>query len=295
MNSKIVRTPSLEFKGMLFVSPWIVGFLWFYLFPFVASFYYSFYNATAFGPGSFIGLRNYELMLKDPLIWKSLINTFYFTAGSLGLGTALALFLALALPRNVRGVSLYRTIFYLPTVVPFSAVSVIWIWILHPQYGLLNDLLQRFGIAPPGWLSDPSWAMPSLILVSAWSIGNMMVIYLAAIMEIPTDLYEAAKLDGASSWQRLIRITIPMLTPVILFNLIIGLIGGFQYFVQPYVMTGGGPADATLVYSLYLYRNAFQFFRMGYASAMGWMLFLLILALTAILLMSARRWVHYRG
>ncbi|HYY30656.1 MAG TPA: sugar ABC transporter permease [Chthoniobacterales bacterium] len=295
MNSKIVRTPSLEFKGMLFVSPWIVGFLWFYLFPFVASFYYSFYNATAFGPGSFIGLRNYELMLKDPLIWKSLINTFYFTAGSLGLGTALALFLALALPRNVRGVSLYRTIFYLPTVVPFSAVSVIWIWILHPQYGLLNDLLQRFGIATPGWLSDPSWAMPSLILVSAWSIGNMMVIYLAAIMEIPTDLYEAAKLDGASSWQRLIRITIPMLTPVILFNLIIGLIGGFQYFVQPYVMTGGGPADATLVYSLYLYRNAFQFFRMGYASAMGWMLFLLILALTAILLMSARRWVHYRG
>jgi multiple sugar transport system permease protein len=295
MNSKIVRSLRPEFKGLLFISPWIVGLLWFYLYPFVASLYYSFYNATAFGPGAFIGLRNYELMLRDPLFWKSLVNTFYFTAGSLGLGTALALSLALALPKNVRGASAYRTVFYLPTVVPFSAISVIWIWILHPRYGLLNHLLQRLGIPPPGWLSDPGWAMPSLILVSAWSVGNMMVIYLAAILEIPTDLYEAAKLDGASSWQRLIRITIPMLTPVILFNLVIGLISGFQYFVQPYVMTNGGPADSTLVYSLYLYRNAFQFFRMGYASAMGWVLFLLILALTAILLRSAKRWVHYRG
>jgi multiple sugar transport system permease protein len=295
MTFKIVRTPRLKIKGLLFISPWIVGLLWFYLYPFVASLYYSFYNATAFGPGTFIGLRNYELMLRDPLFWKSLGNTFYYTAGSVGLGTALALSLALALPRKARGVSVYRTIFYLPTVVPFSAISVIWIWILHPQYGLLNDLLRRFGLPAPGWLSDPGWAMPSLILVSAWSVGNMMVIYLAAILEIPTDLYEAAKLDGASSWQRLIRITIPMLTPVILFNLIIGLISGFQYFVQPYVMTNGGPADATLVYSLYLYRNAFQFFRMGYASAMGWVLFLLILAFTAILLRSARRWVHYRG
>jgi multiple sugar transport system permease protein len=223
------------------------------------------------------------------------MNTFYFTAGSLGLGTALALSLALMLPKNVRGASLYRTIFYLPTVVPFSAISVIWIWILHPQYGLLNHLLQRLGLDPPGWLSDPSWAMPGLILVSAWSIGNMMVIYLAAILEIPTELYEAAKLDGASSWQSLTRITIPMLTPVILFNLLIGLISGFQYFVQPYVMTNGGPADSTLVYSLYLYRNAFQFFRMGYASAMGWVLFLLILLLTAIVLRSAKRWVHYRA
>jgi multiple sugar transport system permease protein len=172
---------------------------------------------------------------------------------------------------------------------------VIWIWILHPRYGLLNHLLESIGVGAPGWLSDPVWAMPALILVSGWSVGNMMVIYLAAMLEIPTELYEAAKLDGASAWQRLIRITLPMLTPVILFNSIIGLINGFQYFVQPYVMTNGGPADSTLVYSLYLYRNAFQFFRMGYASAMGWVLFLLILVLTAFVLRSARRWVHYRG
>jgi multiple sugar transport system permease protein len=295
MRSNIARSLSPEIKGLLFISPWIVGLLWFYLYPFLASLYYSFHNATAFGPGAFIGFRNYELMMRDPLFWKSLVNTIYFTAGSLCLGTVAALSLALLLPKNVRGASVYRTIFYLPTVVPFTAISVIWIWILHPRYGLLNHFLEGIGVGAPGWLSDPAWAMPALILVSAWSIGNMMVIYLAAMLEIPTELYEAAKLDGATAWQRLIRITLPMLTPVILFNSIIGLINGFQYFVQPYVMTNGGPADSTLVYSLYLYRNAFQFFRMGYASAMGWVLFLLILVLTAIVLRSARRWVHYRG
>ena len=263
-----MRQISQEFKGLLFISPWIVGLLWFYFYPFVASLYYSFHNATAFGLGAFIGLRNYELMIRDPLFWKSLINTFYFTAGSLSMGTALSLSLALLLPKKVRGASVYRTIFYLPMVVPFTAISVIWIWILHPQYGLLNHVLYGIGLAAPGWLSDPTWAMPGLILVSTWSVGNMMVIYLASLLEIPAELYEAARLDGASPWQRLIRITIPMLTPVILFNLIVGLISGFQYFVQPYVMTNGGPADSTLVYSLYLYRNAFQFFRMGYASAM---------------------------
>jgi len=295
MKSNIARSLSPEIKGLLFISPWIVGLLWFYLYPFLASLYYSFHNATAFGPGAFIGWRNYELMMRDPLFWKSLVNTIYFTAGSLCVGTITALSFALLLPKNVRGTTVYRTIFYLPTVVPFTAISVIWIWILHPRYGLLNHLLESIGVRGPGWLSDPSWAMPALILVSAWSVGNMMVIYLAAMQEIPTEMYEAAKLDGASPWQRLIWITLPMLTPVILFNSIIGLINGFQYFVQPYVMTNGGPADTTLVYSLYLYRNAFQFFRMGYASAMGWVLFLLILVLTAVVLRSARRWVHYRG
>jgi multiple sugar transport system permease protein len=295
MNRKFVRSLGPELKGLLFISPWIVGLLWFYLYPFLASLYYSFHSATAFGPGAFIGLRNYELMIRDPLFWKSLVNTICFTVGSLCLGTVSALSLALLLPKNVRDATVYRTIFYLPTVVPFTAISVIWIWILHPQYGLLNHLLESLGIPGPGWLSDPAWAMPALILVSAWSIGNMMVIYLAAMLEIPTELYEAAKLDGASPWQRLIRITVPMLTPVILFNVIIGLINGFQYFVQPYVMTNGGPADSTLVYSLYLYRNAFQFFRMGYASAMAWVLFLLILVVTAMVLRSARSWVHYRG
>jgi multiple sugar transport system permease protein len=247
MRSNIARSLSPEIKGLLFISPWIVGLLWFYLYPFLASLYYSFHNATAFGPGAFIGFRNYELMMRDPLFWKSLVNTIYFTAGSLCLGTVAALSLALLLPKNVRGASVYRTIFYLPTVVPFTAISVIWIWILHPRYGLLNHFLEGIGVGAPGWLSDPAWAMPALILVSAWSIGNMMVIYLAAMLEIPTELYEAAKLDGASAWQRLVRITLPMLTPVILFNSIIGLINGFQYFVQPYVMTNGGPANSTLV------------------------------------------------
>ena len=279
---------------MLFISPWLVGLVWFYLYPFAASLFYSFFNATAFGTGAFIGLRNYQLMAVDPLFWRSLINTITYTVGSLVLGTVLGLSLALLLPRR-RGNSTYRVIFYLPMVVPFSAASVIWIWILHPQYGLLNRYLQLLGVTPPGWLSDPGWAMPALILVSGWTIGNILIIYLAAILDIPAELYEAAKLDGASAWQRVTRITLPMLTPVILFNLIVGLINGFQYFVQPYIMTNGGPADSTLVYSLYLYRNAFQFFRMGYACALGWTLFLLILLLTTLLLHSSRRWVHYRG
>jgi multiple sugar transport system permease protein len=283
-----------ELRGLLFISPWLIGLVWFYLYPFAASLFYSFFNATAFGLGNFVGVRNYQLLALDPLFWRSLLNTIAYTAGSIVLGTFLALSLALLLPK-CRGASLYRTIFYLPMVVPFSALSVIWIWILHPQYGLLNHYLQQFGISPPGWLNDPSWAMPALIIVSGWSIGNMLVLYLAAIMDIPAELYEAARLDGASAWQRLIRITLPMLTPVILFNIIISLISGFQYFVQPYIMTNGGPADSTLVYPLYLYRNAFQFFRMGYACAMGWALFLIILVLTASVLNSSRRWVHYRG
>jgi multiple sugar transport system permease protein len=289
------RSFSQELKGLLFISPWLIGLAWFYLYPFAASLFYSFFNATAFAPGAFVGLRNYELMARDALFWRSLLNTMVFTAGSLGLGTFLALSLSLLIPRKGRSGAVYRTIFYLPIVVPFSAVSVLWIWILHPQYGLVNHFLRQLGVSPPGWLSDPNWAMPALIIVSGWSIGNMLVIYLAAILDIPPELYEAARIDGASAWQRLIRITLPMLTPVILFNVVIGLINGFQYFVQPYVMTNGGPADSTLVYSLYLYRNAFQFFRMGYACAMGWVLFLLILVLTVLVLRSSRKWVHYRG
>jgi multiple sugar transport system permease protein len=281
-------------RGLLFVSPWLVGLLWFYVYPFFASLYYSFHNTTPFATGKFIGLENYRLLLGDPLFWKSLGNTFYFTGLSVILGNIFALGLALLLSQNLRGMTFYRTIFYLPSIVPFVAVSVIWIWILHPQFGIVNYALEWLGLPTVGWFSDPAWAMPGLILVSLWSTGNTMIIYLAGLLDIPKELHEAATIDGASAWQRTLRITIPLLTPIILFNVVIGLIGGFQYFVQPYIITQGGPADATLVYALYLYQNAFSYFRMGYASAMAWVLFVVIMIVTLLVFRSSGRWVFYR-
>jgi multiple sugar transport system permease protein len=203
--------------------------------------------------------------------------------------------LAMLLNQRLRGMAIYRVIFYVPTIVPLVAVSVIWVWFLHPQYGVLNYVLDLVGLPSPGWFADPAWAMPGLVIVSLWGLGNAMVIYLAGLQDIPVELYEAAALDGASGWERMKSITVPLLTPVILFNVIIGLIHGFQYFVPPYVITGGGPADATLVYSLYLYDTAFQYFKMGYASAMAWVLFLIILIVTGVLLRTSGRWVFYQG
>jgi multiple sugar transport system permease protein len=281
-------------RGLLFVSPWLVGLLWFYVYPFFASLYYSFHNTTPFATGAFTGLENYRLLLGDPLFWKSLLNTFYYTGVAVVLGNLFALSLALLLSQNLRGMTFYRTIFYLPSIVPFVAVSVVWIWILHPQYGIVNYALEWLGLPTLGWFSDPLWAMPGLIIVSLWGTGNMMIIYLAGLLDIPKELHEAATIDGATAWQRTLRITIPLLTPIILFNVVIGLIGGFQYFVQPYIITGGGPADATLVYALYLYQNAFSYFRMGYASAMAWVLFVVIMIVTLLVFRSSGRWVFYR-
>ena len=282
-------------RGLAFVSPWLVGLCWFYIYPFFASLYYSFRNTTPFSAGTFLGLENYRLLVSDPLFWRSLLNTFYFTGVSVILGNLFALALALLLSQRLRGMTFYRTIFYLPSIVPFVAVSVVWIWILHPQYGIVNYALERLGLPALGWFSDPNWAMPGLILVSLWSTGNMMVIYLAGLLDVPRELHEAATIDGASAWQRTLRITIPLLTPIILFNVIIGLIGGFQYFIQPYIITQGGPADSTLVYALYLYQNAFSYFRMGYASAMAWVLFVVIMIMTLLVFRSSGRWVFYRN
>lgn len=281
-------------RGLLFVSPWLVALLWFYLYPFLASLYYSLHRTAGFNTGEFVGLQNYRFLFADPLFWKSLGNTLYYTGASVVLGTVVSLALALLLSQRMRGMGLYRAVFYLPTIVPFVASSVVWIWLLHPQYGIINRGLEWLGLPIPGWFADPAWAMPGLILMGLWTTGNMTVVYLAGLLDIPRELYEAGRIDGATGWQAVTRITLPLLTPVILFNVLIGLINGFQYFVQPYVVTGGGPSDSTLVYSLYLYRNAFQFFRMGYASAMAWILFLLVMVITLLVLRSSSRWVHYR-
>ena len=281
--------------GLLFVSPWLVGVLAFQVYPFFASLYYSFRSTTLLKPGEYVGLENYRLLMEDELFWVSLRNTIYYLGASILLGTVFSLGLAMLLNQRLRGMSVYRVIFYMPTIVPLAAVSVIWIWILNPQYGVVNYALDRLGLPTVGWFSDPTWSMPGLIVVGLWGLGNAMVIYLAGLQDIPLELYEAAALDGASAWERTKSVTIPLLTPVILFNVVVGMIYGFQYFVEPYVITQGGPADSTLTYALYLYQTAFEYRKAGYASAMAWILFVIIMAVTLLLLRTSGRWVHYQG
>jgi multiple sugar transport system permease protein len=283
-------------KGLAFCSPWIIGFLAFGVVPIIASFYYSFTLYSILQPPRWIGLDNYITMFTDDrLFWLALGNTLYYAILANLIGGILALTLAMLLNMKVRGLSIYRTVFYVPVIVPIVASSIIWLWLFNPQYGILNFVFSALGIGPIPWLTDPAWSKNSLILMSLWSIGNAVVIFLAGLQDIPVELLEAAELDGAGGFQKIRFVTIPMISPVILFNLVIGLIGGFQVFTQAYVMTNGGPADSTLFYALYLYQNAFQFFKMGYASGLAWILFVIILIFSLLLFKSSSRWVHYAG
>lgn len=282
-------------NGIIFVSPFIVGFICFVAYPILASFYYSFCDFNIFQKPQWIGMGNYRTLLNDELFAISVYNTLYYTALYIPFSLLLGIGMALLLNAKVKGLTLYRTIYYLPTLVPTVAASILWLQILDPSYGLINNILQMIGIKGPGWLADPRWSKPALVLMSFWGIGGTVIIYLAGLQDVPIELYEVAELDGASGWQKTRHITIPMITPVILYNLIIGVIGALQYFTQAYVMTSGGPANSTLFYSLYLFRNAFQFFHMGYASAMAWILFVITMVCTLLILKSSARWVYYRG
>ncbi len=289
--------------GLLFISPWLVGFLCFSVYPVIIGFYYSFCRYNIIRPPRWIGLQNYiELFTQDPYFYKSLYNTFFITAFGLPLGLAFAFFLAVMLNAKVKGQSIFRTIFYLPSIVPVVATSILWVWILNPEYGLINAVLRWFGLDGPGWLTDPFWSKPALILTGLWGVGGTMIIFLAGLQQTPIELYEAALVDGAGRRHQLWHITIPSISPLILFNVIMGIIGSFQYFTQVFIMTGGGAGDkqviaggpegSTLVYALYLYQQAFNNFSMGYASAMAWVLFLIIaLIVTATIRSSV--WVHY--
>ena len=285
--------------GLLFASPWIVGFLVFTLYPLVMSIYYSFTSYNVVQPAVWVGLNNYRvLFFEDPLFWKSLYNTLYFTVFSVPLCLGAGLGIAMLLNQKLPGQSVFRTLFFLPSIVPIVASAVLWLWVLNPESGLVNSLLmQWFGIQGPGWIASPEWSKPSLILMSVWGIGGAMVIFLAGLADVPQSLYEVAELDGAGAWSKFCHVTLPMLTPTILFNLVMDLIFSFQYFTQVYVMTGGkgSPVDSTMFYALYLYRNSFLYLRMGYASAMAWMLFVVILAATVGVLVSSRKWVFYHG
>jgi len=283
-------------KGLLFTSPWLVGLGFFVIYPVVASIYYSFCNYSVLQPAKFIGLLNYKELFTDPIFWKSLLNTLYFVGFMLPLGFVVSMSLALLLNSKVRSMSFYRLIFFIPSLVPMVAASILWMWIFNGEYGLLNNFLLRIGLSnPPNWLQDIRYAKMAIIIMCLWAMGNTVIIYLAGLQDVPRSLYESAEIDGANWFGQLRHVTLPIISSVIYFNMIMAIIGSFQIFAQPYIMTGGGPQRATTFYTLYLYQVAFEDFRMGYASAMAWILFLIVLFLTILFTKASREQVYYRG
>jgi len=281
-------------EGYLFVLPWIIGFTVFTAGGLMGSFSISLTKWSMVGTPEFVGFQNYQKMLKDEYFWQSLKVTIYYLL-NVPLNLTVGLLLALLLNQKVRGLSIYRTIFYLPSVTAGVAASLLWMWIFNPRFGIINVLLSKVGITGPLWLGSEQWAIPALIVMSLWGVGGSMLVYLGALQGIPSTLYEVATLDGASNWNKFIHITIPMVTPVLLLNLVMGIIGSFQVFTNAFIMTDGGPNYATLFYVLYLYQQAFLWFNMGYASALAWVLFVIILIFTAIVIRSSSRWVYYEG
>ncbi|GGE31795.1 spermidine/putrescine ABC transporter permease [Pullulanibacillus camelliae] len=285
------------YAGWLFASPWIIGLLLFYALPVVSSLYFSFTTYSILQPGDFIGFKNYSDLIHDHLFWKSIGNTVYFAVIFVPLSIIFGVALAMMLNMRVKGMSIYRTVFFLPTLVPQVALAVLWMWLLNPGFGLVNGMLDKIGISGPAWLGSETWSKPSLIFMSLWGIGQAVVIYLAGLGDISNEYYEAAEVDGANWFQRTFYITLPLLTPVIFYNLVMGVIGAFQQFTLPYTLTQGSgkPNNSLTFYVSYLYDNGFKYFKMGYASAMAWILFIIIMILTLLIFWSSKRWVHYQG
>jgi multiple sugar transport system permease protein len=281
--------------GYGLISPWIIGFILFTGGPMIASLVLSLTQYDIVQSPQFVGLGNYVDMLTDPKFWHSMQVTLTYSVVALPVGLVLGLALALLLNAKVPGIAAWRTIFYMPSVISGVAVSVLWSYIFNPRFGILNWVLSWFRIRGPGWLGSTQWALPALIIMSLWGVGGGMIIYLAGLQGIPTTYHEAAIVDGATGVQRFFKITLPLITPVLFYNLVTGIIGTFQYFTQAYVMTNGGPADATLFYNLYLYNNAFRYLTMGYASALAWILLLIVLVLTMLVFRSSAAWVYYEG
>jgi len=282
--------------GYVCILPWVLGFLVFVAGPIVASFLISFMRWDIVTPPEWIGLANYKkIFTDDPDFVQSLKVTVTYSAVTLPLGLVLGLGLALLLNMKLKGMNIYRTLFYIPSVLPSVAVTMLWIWIFNPEFGLINYLLSLVGIQGPRWFYSPRWALPGLMLMSLWGVGGQAVIYLAGLQNIPPHLYEAAEVDGANRWQKFWKITIPLLTPTLFFQLIMNLIGSFQAFVQSYVATAGGPLKSTLFYMLYIYNTAFRSLRMGYGSALAWILAMIILVLTILVFKSSPYWVYYEA
>lgn len=279
--------------GWLFISPAILGFLLWIAGPMLASIWLSTTKWDLIGAPRFVGAANFQKLLSDELFWTSLRVTLVYTVVHVPLMLILAFLIALLMNVNVRGITVFRTFYYLPTIVPAVANAVLWIWIFNSEFGLVNMFLRALGLPKVLWLQDPHWSLSALIIMSLWPIGATMIIYLAGLQGVPEQFYEAADIDGAGLWAKFRNVTVPIMSPVIFFNAIMAIIGSFQVFTAGYIMTSGGPAYSTLFYVLYLFQNAFQYFNMGYAAALAWVLFFLILILSLVVFRSSARMVYY--
>lgn len=297
MNRTQVRSLAV---GLAFISPAIVGFLVFALWPIFQSLYYSFTDYDVLRPPYFIGLDNYTALFRDRVFGIATRNTLYMVLIGLPVHLVFDFLVALLLSTRIRGLALYRTIFYLPSITPVVAATIVWLWLFNGQYGILSSIIQFLGGPPIGFLTDPRWTKPSMIFMGLWFGGNTILIYLAGLRDVPVSLLESAELDGANALRKTWHITLPMISPVIFYTLIISVIGYFQYFTEAWVMTAtregsaGGPANSLLFYAMYLYQSAFQQFKMGYASAQAWILFLIVLVATVVLFRTSG-WVYYRS
>jgi len=280
----------------LFASPWLLGLLLFTIGPTLASFILSFTDYPVIVPPKWAGLANYVTMFTDDeLVWQSLKVTLFYSLGAIPLGLTLSFLLALLMNQGIYGVRYFRTIYYLPAIISGVPAALAWLWVLNPDFGLMNNALRVVGIEGPKWLFSREWVIPAFILMNLWNVGAPMVIFLAGLQGIPAHLYEAAEIDGAGMLAKFWYVTLPMMSPIILFNLVMGVIASFQIFIPAYIMTKGGPANASLFYGLFLYNNAFKWFKMGYASALAWLMFLIIVGLTLLVFRSSANWVYYEG
>jgi len=292
---KIKQSTREELYFFIFIIPWVIGFLAFTIYPVVSSLYFSFTAYDAVNPSKFIGLTNYSDLFKDELFWRAIKATAYFTLLSVPINLIFSLFFASLLNQNIPFSKFFRTSMYLPSMVSGVTMSLLWMWLFNPRIGLINYFLSLIGISGPAWLSSEKWAIPSLILMSFWNMGAGMVIFLAGLKSVPVSYYEAAKIDGANAWQRFCKITLPAISPVLLFQLIMNIIDSFQVFTPAFVMTQGGPHYATWFYVYYLYKSAFSDFRIGYSSALGWMLLVTVSLLSYLIIKFSDRFVYYEG
>lgn len=282
--------------GYIFAAPWLIGGLIFLVYPVVASIVFSFCDYSVLKKPMFIGLDNFTELFQDKVFWLVTFNTLLYALVFLPLSTLVAFGLAVLLNSKIKGIALYRTLFFLPSLVPVVPTAVLWFWLFNGQHGIVNEALAKFHLQPPDWLGNPAYTKWAIVVLGLWGVGNTMLIFLASLQDVPTSLIEASELDGASAYKRTVHITLPMISPVILFNLIIGLIAAIQVFAVPYVMwPTGSPERSAYFYAMYLFDNAFKYNKMGYACAMGWLMFIVILVLTLLLLKASEKRVHYQG
>lgn len=293
MRGLTPRTRRALFLGLLFISPWLIRLIFLTIYPLLSSLYYSFTSYDIIRTPTWVGVKNYADLMRDRVFHKTVYNTLYYMLFAVPGQVLVGFSLAVLLNQNIRFRHLFRTIFFMPSIIPQVSAAVLWLWLLEPRFGLFNNILIKFGQPAVPWLSSLTLVKPTLIMITLWGSGQVMVIFLAALQDVPQHLYDAAKVDGANWWQELRHVTIPTVTPAILFTLLTGLIHAFQYFTYPYVMTRGGPAYASTFYPHYLYENAFHWFKMGYASAMAWLMFVVVVVFALLLFGTSARWVYY--